>query len=93
MGITVHEHIIKGGLLTGQDPLQEILAEQALALMVGKSAEDTTGNGYRCIEKYAQRTDMQVHTACLKVLAETEKVLNLILTGQIGSKGGFMKAA
>ncbi len=89
-------HIIKGGLLTGQDPLQEIVAElsaQALALMVGKSAEETMGNGYRYIEKYAKKTDMQVHTACLKVLAETEKVLNLILTGQIGSKAGFGKAA
>ena len=61
--------------------------------MVGKSAEDTAGNGYRCIEKYARKTDMQVHTACLKVLAETEKVLNLILTGQINSKGVFMKPA
>ena len=66
--------------------MQEIVAElsaQALARMVGKSAEDTTGNGYRYIEKYAKKGSMKVHTACLKVLAETEKVLNLILHGQV----------
>ena len=89
-------HIIKGELLTGQDPLQEIVAElsaQALALMVGKSAEDTTGNGYRYIEKYAQKADMQVHTTCLKVMSETEKVLNLILTGRVESRNSIKKAA
>jgi len=89
-------HIIKGELLTGQDPLQEIVAElsaQALALMVGKSAEDTTGNGYRYIEKYAQEADMKVHTACLKVMSETEKVLNLILTGCVERIDSIKKAA
>jgi hypothetical protein len=92
---TAH-HIIKGNLRAGQDPLQEIVAElsaQALALMVGKSAEDYAGNGYRYIEKYAKEAGMKVHTACLKVLAETEKVLNLILTGQVIGKNEYKMVA
>ncbi len=76
-------HILNDGILTGQDPLQEIVAElsaQALALIVGRSVADYAGNGFRYIEKYSQKAGLTVHTACLKVLAETEKVLNLILT-------------
>ena len=79
-------HIVNGGLKAGQDPLQEIVAElsaQALALMVGKSAEDTTGNTYRYISKYATHLGIGVHLACLKVLAQTEKVLNLIVHGNV----------
>ncbi|GAB6909334.1 conserved hypothetical protein [Desulfosarcina cetonica] len=75
-------HIVKGNLRPGQDPLQEIVAElsaSALAMIVGKSIEDTTGNNFRYIERYATQLVMSVHSACLKVLADTEKVLNLIL--------------
>ena len=82
--------------MRGQDPLQEIVAElsaQALALMVGKSAEDFTGNGYRYIERYAQKAGIKAHTACLKVLAETEKVLNLIPTGQVIGKNEYKMVA
>ena len=75
-------HILKGNLKPGQDSLQEVVAElsaQTLAVMVGKSAEDTIGNSFRYIQKYADKIKMSAHAACLKVMSETEKVLNLIL--------------
>lgn len=77
-----HE-IVKGKLTTGQDPLQEIVAElsaSALAIMAGK-AIDSIGNSFRYIKDYADKLDMTPHAACLKVLADTEKVLNLIVHG------------
>ncbi len=76
-----HEKI-KGNLSGGQDPLQEIVAElsaQALCRLVGKQAEDTIGNSYRYIERYAKKIGLSPYSACLKVLGETEKVLNIIL--------------
>jgi len=79
-----HEKII-GKLKNGQDPLQEIVAElsaQALCRLVGKRASDTTGNSYRYIEKYAEQLKLNPVSACLKVLGETEKVLNQILGGR-----------
>ena len=78
-----HEKV-KGSLTTGQDPLQEIVAElsaQALCRLVGKRIVDTTGNSYQYIERYAEKIKMSPYTACLKVLADTEKVMGLILTG------------
>ena len=47
--------------------------------MVGKQVADTTGNSYRYIEGYAEKLKMNPYTASLKVMSETEKVLNLIL--------------
>ena len=76
-----HEKI-KGTMKPGQDPLQEIVAElsaQALCRMVGKQARDTTGNSYRYIQSYAEKLKLSPQAACLKVMSETEKVLNLIL--------------
>lgn len=78
-----HRRIL-GELKRGQDALQEIVAElsaAALCRMVGKSTEDTTGNSYRYIEAYAKQLELSPHRACMKVLAETEKVLKLILEG------------
>ena len=78
-----HEKI-KTGLVSGQDPLQEIVAElsaHALCILVGKQTKDTSGNSFRYIEGYADKIKMTPHSACLKVLGETEKVLNLILKG------------
>jgi len=78
-----HEKV-KGKLTGGQDPLQEIVAElsaQALCRLVGKQATDTTGNSYKYIERYAEKIGLSPHSACLKVLGETEKVLTLILQG------------
>lgn len=77
-----HWHLNNGTLASGQDPLQEIVAElsaQSLARIVGKGQADTTGNSYRYIERYAKKLDMTPYSACLKVMSETEKVLNLIL--------------
>jgi CBS domain-containing protein len=90
---TAH-HIVKGDLQPGQDPIQEIVAElsaQALARMDGKSAEDTIGNSYRYIQKYAEKLKLSTHEACLKVIADTQKVLELIITGQVNGKNQTYK--
>ena len=79
-----HERI-KGNLQKGQDPIQEIVAElssQALCRIVGKTADKYLGNSYKYIEAYAERLSITPYTACLKVMTETEKVLNLILKGE-----------
>lgn len=73
---------IKNGLKDVQDPFQEIVAElsaQALCQLVGKNPIDTAGNSFQYIERYAKKLKMSVYFACLHVLSETEKVLNLIL--------------
>lgn len=78
-----HEKV-KGGLKTGQDPLQEIVAElsaQALCLIVGKSGAKYLGNSYRYISEYASKIKLSPLPACVKVLKEVEQVLNLILKG------------
>ncbi len=78
-----HEKI-KGALKNGQDPLQEIVAElsaQVLCRIVGKSGEKYLGNSYRYIEGYAERLNISAYSACIRVMNETEQVLNLILQG------------
>jgi hypothetical protein len=65
----------------GQDPWQEIVAElsaQALCLIVGKTSRHL-GSAYRYIGKYAQELNVSPELACVKVLAEVEAVLDLIL--------------
>lgn len=77
-----HEKI-KGKLINGQDPLQEIVAElcaATLCKLVGKQQNDSSGNSFRYIKRYAEKIKMSPHSACLKVMSETEKVLNLILS-------------
>jgi len=79
-----HEKI-KGSLKAGQDPIQEILAElsaQALCRIVGKTGVRYLGNSHRYIEQYAKKLKITPYTACLKVMSEAEKVLNLILKGE-----------
>lgn len=76
-----HEKI-KGTLEKGQDPLQEIVAEltaQALCRLVGKQPQNTLGNSYKYIQTYAEKLNITAYTACMKVLSDTEKVLDLIL--------------
>lgn len=76
-----HEKV-KGSLKKGQDPFQEIIAElsaQALCRLVGKKTTDSIGYSYKYIERYAEKVKMSAHSACLKVLGETGKVLDLIL--------------
>lgn len=62
---------------------KEIVAElsaQALCYLVGtKASEGTEGNSFEYIERYAKELKKDVGTACISVLAEVEKVLNLIL--------------
>ena len=80
-----HEKV-KGKIKTGQDPLQEIVAElsaQALCNLVGKQPNDSTGNSFNYIESYADELGLSPYTACLRVLTDTEKVISLILTGVI----------
>ena len=78
---SAHEKVL-GKLTPGQNPFQEIVAElsaQALCCIVGKSTKKTIGNSYKYIERYAEKMKMSVYTACLRVMNDTEKVLNLIL--------------
>jgi hypothetical protein len=83
-----HEKV-KGSIKGGQDPLQEITAElsaQALCRIVGKQVADFTGNSFKYIQGYAEKLKMSPYTACLKVMSETEKALNLILKGNEDQK-------
>jgi hypothetical protein len=76
-----HEKIV-GSLAPGQDPFQEIVAElsaQALCCLVGKNTKVTIGSSYKYIERYAEKLNMSAHSACLRVLRETEQVLMMIL--------------
>ena len=57
------------------------LSAQVLCRLVGKKEKDTMGNSYQYIDGYAAKLKMSAHTACLKVLSDTEKVLTLILKG------------
>ena len=90
-----HEKV-KGRLINGQDSLQEIVAElcaATLCKLVGKQHNDTSGNSFRYIEKYAEKIKMNPHSACLKGMSETEKVLNLILKGSIEDKDSLNRLA
>ncbi|MFH1051030.1 MAG: antirestriction protein [bacterium] len=80
-----HEKVI-GKLQNGQHPAQEIVAElsaQALCRIVGKTMDSQVGNSYRYIEGYAMKMECSAYTACLKLLSEVDKVLNLILGKEV----------
>jgi hypothetical protein len=47
--------------------------------MIGNKASERLGNNYRYIRINAEEIETTSHGACLKVLAETEKVLNQII--------------
>ena len=90
------DYIIKGKLKPGQDPFQEIKAElsaQALSRIAGKSIEDTTGNSFRYISHYAKQVKMSPEKACLRVLSDCEKILNLILHGRANGIENSQKVA
>jgi hypothetical protein len=81
---SAHEKV-NGKLKRGQDPIQEIVAElaaEALCRIVGKTGGKYLGISYRYIEGYAGKLNITPYSACLKVMSETEKVLNLILKGE-----------
>ena len=76
-----HERL-RGSIENSQDPFQEIVAElcaQVLCRLTGHETDRSLGNSYRYIEEYGGRMNLSPHAACLRVLSETEKVLNLIL--------------
>ena len=75
------DKLIKGKLNKGQDPLQEVTAELAAAILcrlVGKQS-DSLGNSYKYISGYAVKLKMSAHAVCLRVMADTEKILNIIM--------------
>lgn len=72
------------GLKYVQDPIQEITAELgALALcnILGLDGSKHLGNHYRYIERYAKEIDMSPYTALLKVISNTEIILDFLLKG------------
>jgi hypothetical protein len=76
-----HKRVI-GKLKNGQNWKQEITAElsaQTLCHVLGCYINDTTGNSFEYIKFYANKAGKDVGTACVSVLADIEKVLNLIL--------------
>ena len=80
-----HEKVI-GSLRDREKSLREIVAElsaHALCRMVGKTADATLGNSYQYIRHYASKLKMSPHKACLKVLAEVEQVINLIIYNDV----------
>lgn len=64
-----------------QDPAQEIIAEFGAAILchmvTGESPKRFTLN---YIEQYAKKINMSIEKACLSLLHETAKVINLILS-------------
>jgi len=73
-------------LKPGQTWDQEIIAElsaQALCRLIGKKPNDTLGNSYRYIERYAEKAGLKPLTACLKVIDDVERVLNFILGKEV----------
>jgi hypothetical protein len=76
-------HQVKGKLRNGQDWRQEIVAElsaQVLCHIVGMEPGRTLGNSFDYICHYASSVRMEPVNACLAVLSDIEKVLNLILS-------------
>ncbi|MBA4390612.1 MAG: antirestriction protein [Syntrophus sp. (in: bacteria)] len=80
-----HAHkLVLGELKNGQDWTQEIVAElsaQTLTYMLGVEPERSIGNSYEYIAHYAEQAKLSPASACLHVLSDVEKVLNLIMKG------------
>jgi antirestriction protein ArdC len=75
-----HQRIL-GELKKGQDWRQEIVAELSAAVLcqiVGKTSKHL-GNHYQYIERYGKEASLTPWQACVKVMGDVEKVLNLIL--------------
>ena len=71
-----------GELKSGQDWKQEIVAElsaQTLVHIFGCTENNTTGNSYEYISWYAHKANKDVGLACMSVLSDVEKVLELIV--------------
>ena len=75
-----HQKIL-GELKRGQDWKQEIVAELSAAVLcqiVGKTSK-YLGNHYQYIDRYGKEANLTPWQACARVMAEVEKILNLIL--------------
>jgi antirestriction protein ArdC len=75
-----HQRIL-GELKKGQDWKQEIVAELGAAVLckvVGKTSKHL-GNSYRYIEEHARSANLTPWQGCMRVISDTEKVLNLIM--------------
>jgi antirestriction protein ArdC len=75
-----HQRVL-GVLKNGQDWKQEIVAELAAAVLckiVGKTSK-FLGNSYHYIERYARQANLSSWQGCIKVMADVEKVLDLVL--------------
>jgi antirestriction protein ArdC len=76
-----HKKVL-GELRPGQDWKQEVVAElsaQTLCHVFGCTENNTTGNSYEYISFYAEKAKKDVGVACMSVLGDVEKVLNLIV--------------
>ena len=70
---------VNGKLKLGQQWSQEIVAEltaAVLAHLYGRRTND--GGAYQYIRSYAKKAGKDVHKACLSVIADVEKCLDLI---------------
>ena len=84
-----HQRVLGRKLKNKQDCEQEIVAElsaQVLSQIVGTQLESTLGNSYQYVKSYASKMNKDIGVACLSVLSQIEKVLNLILESP-NSKG------
>jgi antirestriction protein ArdC len=75
-----HRKIV-GELKRAQDWRQEVVAELAAATLCqifGKNSKHL-GTSYHYVDEYAKEAKLSPWQACLKVISDTEKVLNLIL--------------
>ena len=90
---TAHD-ILKGGLIPGQNPFQEIVAElssHCLCRLVGKTGDKHLGNSFRYISRYADKLNLSPLSVCTKVLNEVERVLHLILNGNVNGRQSIEK--
>ncbi len=81
-----HKRVL-GELKGGQDWKQEIVAELSAAVLcqiIGKTSKHL-GNHYQYIERYGKEANLTPWQACIRVMADVEKVLTLIL--ERGSSG------
>jgi len=73
---------INSPLKNGQDPLQEVTAElaaQTLCNVIDKRMEDTRGNTYEYIERYAKEAKKSVASICIEVVDKVDKIVQYIV--------------
>lgn len=78
-----HAKLTDGKTLKGgQDAYQEIVAEfvaEVLRRIVNPNDVDTSGNSYRYIKHYADGQGWDIGDACVKVLRDAGKIVELVL--------------